>query len=72
MTVKTPDGPSIYKDCGTSAAHGRHGREGTPRCRRCKKWKNAQMMAYRHNKGLSKARLIPDTVIQKHGIKVGA
>lgn len=72
MTVKTPDGPAIYPDCGTSAAHQRHGRDKTPRCRKCKNWKNAQMIQYRHQNGLSKARLIPDTIIKAHGIRVNA
>lgn len=63
---------SIYPSCGTPAGYRRHLRDGTDTCPRCKKAIAAYMRQYRHDKGLSKARLIPDTIIQKHGIKVGA
>lgn len=63
---------SIYPSCGTPAGYRRHVRDGTEKCPKCKKAIAEYMQRYRHEKGISKSRLIPDTVIQKHGIKVNA
>lgn len=63
---------SIYPSCGTPAGYRRHLRDDTSTCPKCRKAIAAYMRAYRHRNGLSKARLIPDTIIKQHGIKVGA
>ncbi len=72
MANTTPDGPSIYPNCGDRSAYYRHLRNGTPTCRPCRDAAAAAMDEYRHKNGLSKARIIPDAVIEQHGIKVRA
>lgn len=72
MTRKTVDGPSIYPNCGDRSAYYRHLRNGTPTCRPCKDALAKSMDAWRHRTGKSKSRIIPDSVIEQHGIKVRA
>jgi len=72
MTRKTPDGPSIYPNCGDRSAYYRHLRNGTQTCRPCKDALAKAMDIYRHSTGKVKSRVIPDTVIEQHGIRVGA
>jgi hypothetical protein len=61
---------AIYTSCGSPAGYRRHLRNGTEACRGCKKAIADYMRQYRHDNGLSKGRLIPDTIIKAHGIKV--
>lgn len=70
MPRLTPDGPSIYHDCGSKKAYDRHRSEGKPTCRKCKDHVAASIKKWRHDNGHNKSRLIPDHIIQKHGIKV--
>jgi len=72
MPKQTPDGPSIYPNCGDRSAYYRHLRNGTPTCRPCKDALAKSMNKWRHAKGINKGRIVPDTIIQKHGIKVNA
>jgi hypothetical protein len=72
MPRKTPDGPSIYPNCGTRSAYYRHLSNKTQTCRPCKNAAAAAMDKYRHENGINKARFIPDEVIAQHGIKVKA
>jgi hypothetical protein len=72
MPRGTEPGPSIYPDCGTLTAAGRHQRERTKMCQPCRDKKAKYMRNYRHGNGINKARLVPDAVIKKHGIKVTA
>ncbi|WP_427130390.1 hypothetical protein [Pseudarthrobacter sp. S9] len=68
----TKDGPAIYESCGTPSGYRRHLRNGTESCPGCKRAIADYMQTYRHDRGLSKGRLIPDSVLKKHGIKVGS
>lgn len=70
MPRLTPDGPSIYPNCGTKTGYDRHGRDRTPRCRKCKDAAARDLRKWRHETGRNKARLIADHIIHKHGIKV--
>lgn len=72
MPRLTPDGPSIYPNCGTTTAYSRHGKEKTQPCRKCKDAAAAAIDEWRHRTGKVKARVISDAVIEKHGIKVRA
>ena len=74
MARLTPDGPSIYPNCGTRSGYYRHlnSKVKTQACRPCKNAAAAAMDKYRHETGITKARVIPDTVIKQHGIKVRA
>jgi hypothetical protein len=72
MPKLTPDGPSIYSNCGKPAAYYKHLRHGTQTCRKCKDAIAAKMDTYRHESGINKSRFVPDTVIQEHGIRVKA
>lgn len=70
MPRQTPDGPSIYPNCGTKTGYDKHGKKGTPRCRKCKDAAARDLREWRHKNGHNKARLVPDHIIHKHGIKV--
>ena len=70
MPRQTPDGPSIYPNCGTKTGYDRHLRNGTPTCRKCKDRVAADLRKWRHETGRNKARLIDDHIIHKHGLKV--
>jgi hypothetical protein len=72
MPKLTPDGPSIYENCGKPAAYYKHLRHGTPTCRPCKDAIASKMDTYRHENGIVKSRIISDAVIQQHGIRVKA
>ncbi|MCO4257366.1 hypothetical protein [Pseudarthrobacter cellobiosi] len=72
MPRLTPDGPSIYPNCGDRAAYYRHLRNGTQPCRPCKNALAKSMDEWRHSTGKVKSRVISDAVIEKHGIKVRA
>lgn len=62
----------IYSSCGTPSGYRRHKRNGNDACPACKRALADYMNKYRHDRGISKARLIPDAVIKQHGIKVRA
>lgn len=68
----TEPGPSIYPNCGTTDGYRRHQKHGTTTCAGCRSALAAYMQDYRHGNGINKARLIPDTIIKKHGIQVNA
>lgn len=72
MPRLTPDGPSIYHDCGTPTAYNRHLKDKTQTCRPCKDARAEAMDAWRHKNGHVKGRIVPDTVLAKHGIGVKA
>lgn len=74
MPRLTPDGPSIYPECGTVKGYQRHinKKNRTQPCRPCKDASAKAVDKWRHENGHVKARLVPDTVLHKHGIKVGA
>lgn len=72
MPRLTPDGPSIYADCGTTKTYGRHLKDKTQPCRKCKDAAAAAIDEWRHRTGRVKARVILDGVIEQHGIKVRA
>lgn len=63
---------SLYDNCGTTSGYQRHIKFGTKTCGPCKKANAAYIKEYRHRKGHNKARLIPDTILKQHGIKVDA
>ena len=63
---------AIYPNCGEPAGYRRHLRNGTETCPGCKRAIADYMQQWRHDRGISKARLIPDTVIKQHGIRVKA
>lgn len=64
------DNLAIYGSCGTPSGYRRHQRNDTEACTGCKRAQADYMQTYRHDRGINKARLIPDTVIKQHGIKV--
>ena len=68
--METTEDLAIYGSCGTPSGYRRHLRNNTDACPGCKRAIADYMQKYRHENGISKARLIPDTVIQQHGIKV--
>lgn len=68
----TTDSLAIYPDCGTDRGYRKHIRNKTETCAGCKRAFADYMQKYRHDRGLSKGRIIPDAVIAKHGIKVQA
>lgn len=70
MPKLTPDGPSIYKDCGKKRAYDRHRADGTQPCRKCKDAIAKAVRDWRHRNGRNKSRLVPDHIIKQHGIKV--
>jgi hypothetical protein len=63
---------AIYESCGKPAGYRRHLRNDTEACPGCKRAIADYMQEWRHSRGISKSRLIPDTVIKQHGIKVKA
>lgn len=74
MPRLTPDGPSIYPECGTVKGYQRHinKKNRTQPCRPCKDAAAVSIDEWRHRTGRVKSRVIPDTVLHQHGIKVGA
>lgn len=56
--------------CGTTAGYRQHQRNRTTPCQSCRDAQAAYMRNYRHANGHNKARLVPDHIIQQHGIKV--
>jgi hypothetical protein len=72
MGKKTEPGPSIYPNCGTRSAYYRHLRNDTTTCQKCRDAAAKSMSDYRHETGISTARIVPDTVLAQYGIKVTA
>lgn len=72
MAKLTPDGPSIYPNCGTKTAYDKHLKYKAQPCRPCKDAAAAMLKAWRHRNGVSKSQFVPDEVIKKYGIKVGS
>lgn len=72
MPRRTPDGPSIYPDCGTTKAYSRHLKTKTQACRPCKDARAKATDAWRHKNGHVKHRLVPDAVLEAHGIRVSS
>ena len=64
--------PDSYESCGTPSGYRRHRRNDNEACTPCKKAQAEYMLQYRHDRGINKGRLIPDTLIKQHGIKVTA
>lgn len=74
MPRTTPDGPSIFPECGTTKGYNRHQdrKNKTQACAPCKRAQANYMLQYRHERGINKGRIIPDALIKQHGIKVTA
>lgn len=70
--MATSEDLAIYGSCGSPAGYRRHLRNGTDACAGCKRAIADYMQEWRHSRGISKGRIIPDAVIKQLGIKVKA
>jgi len=64
MTKKT------VQRCGTHHGYFDHKRNGSPACTVCLAAYAKWMREYRHRTGRNTHTLTPDTILQRHGIKV--